>query len=39
MNEKETYETPQVEIFMVKSEGFICTSTTNPFDGLDELNV
>jgi hypothetical protein len=35
MNEKETYETPKVEILEVKSEGIICASKdvnpSNPF--------
>lgn len=38
MKEKETYEAPQVEILKVKSEGIICASSNNPFDGLNEYN-
>ena len=38
MIEKETYEAPQVEILEVKSEGIICASSGNPFDGLNEYN-
>ena len=39
MNEKLSYEAPQVEVFNLKGEGIICASTNNPFDGLTEHDV
>lgn len=38
MKEKETYEAPEVLVVELKSEGIICASSENPFDGLNEYD-